>query len=31
MEKIEIYGFDGNINELKAILAHEFGWCWAYK
>ena len=31
MEKIEIYGFDGNIKELKAILAHEFGWCWAYK
>ena len=23
MEKIEIYGFDGNMNQLKAILAHE--------
>lgn len=23
MEKIEIYGFDGNINQLKAVLAHE--------
>lgn len=23
MEKIEIYGFDGNMNQLKAVLAHE--------
>ena len=23
MEKIEIYGFDGNVNQLKAVLAHE--------
>ncbi|NOQ31462.1 MAG: matrixin family metalloprotease [Helicobacteraceae bacterium] len=23
MEKIEIYGFDGDLNQLKAILAHE--------
>ena len=23
MEKIDIYGFDGNMNQLKAILAHE--------
>ncbi|MDD2358316.1 MAG: matrixin family metalloprotease [Thiovulaceae bacterium] len=25
MEKIEIYGFDGNMNQLKAVLAHEIG------
>lgn len=25
MEKIEIYGFDGDINQLKAVLAHELG------
>ena len=25
MEKIEIYGFDGNTNQLKAVLAHEIG------
>lgn len=25
MEKIEIYGFDGNIDQLKAVLAHEIG------
>ena len=25
MEKIEIYGFDGNTDQLKAVLAHEIG------